>query len=141
MPPSFTKFMKFNKSNTAFLHEIIIIFSPLYILKTTVITSFNQSAELKELKADPMIFPWIYRSRLGKTIHIAFTNSADCPNRFSFDWHPCTSKFLILPNQNNSPFFICKNLFGDCFIISLKKMLKKTIVYCARLQLFWGLLS
>ena len=40
------KFMKHNKSNTAFLHEIVIIFSPIYSSEATyVISSFNRMTE------------------------------------------------------------------------------------------------
>ena len=39
----FAKFMKHNKSNTAFLHEIVIIFSPIVHLCDS---SFNLMTEL-----------------------------------------------------------------------------------------------
>ena len=40
--PYLAKFMKHNKSDTTFLHEIVIIFSPIYLSETTyVISSFN----------------------------------------------------------------------------------------------------
>ena len=36
-----------HKSNTAFLHEVVIIFSPIYLSEATyVISSFNLMAEL-----------------------------------------------------------------------------------------------
>ena len=39
--------MKHNKWNTAFLHEIVIIFSPIYLSETTyVISSFNLMTQL-----------------------------------------------------------------------------------------------
>ena len=42
--------MKHNKSNTAFLHEIVIIFSPIYLSGATyVISSFNLITVLQEL--------------------------------------------------------------------------------------------
>ena len=60
--------MKHNKSNIAFLHEII---------------------------PDAVTIPWVYILPQGKTIFVAFIYNADCPNRFFFDGHPSTSKFLI----------------------------------------------
>ena len=45
--PYLAKFMKHNKSNTAFLHEIVFIFSPIYLSEATyVISSFNLMTEL-----------------------------------------------------------------------------------------------
>ena len=39
--------MKRNKSNTAFLHEIVIIFAPVYLSEATYVTSsFNLMTEL-----------------------------------------------------------------------------------------------
>ena len=39
--------MKHNKSNTAFLHAVVIIFSPIYLSEATdVISSFNLITEL-----------------------------------------------------------------------------------------------
>ena len=50
--------MKHNKSNTAFLHEIVIIFSPIYLSEATyVISSFNLMTELQELIPDAIIIP------------------------------------------------------------------------------------
>ena len=61
--PYLAKFMKHNKSNTAFLHEIVITFSPVYLSETTyVISSFKLRKELLELIPDAIIIPWIYRS-------------------------------------------------------------------------------
>ena len=52
------KFMKHNDSNTAFLHEIVIIFSPIYLSEATyVISSFNLMAELYKLIPDAIIIP------------------------------------------------------------------------------------
>ena len=45
--PHIAKFVKYNKSSTAILHGIIIIFSPCYLPETTyVISSFSLRAEL-----------------------------------------------------------------------------------------------
>ena len=45
--PYLAAFLKHNKSNTAFLHEIVIIFSPIYLSEATyVISSFNLMTEL-----------------------------------------------------------------------------------------------
>ena len=45
--PYLAKFMKHNKSNTAFLCEIVITFSLIHLPEATyVISSFNQMAEL-----------------------------------------------------------------------------------------------
>ena len=45
--PSLAKFMKRNKFNTAFLHEIVITFSSIYLSEATyVISSFNLMTEL-----------------------------------------------------------------------------------------------
>ena len=50
--------MKHNDSNTAFLHEIVIIFSPIYLSEATyVISSFNLMAELYKLIPDAIIIP------------------------------------------------------------------------------------
>ena len=50
------KFVKHNKSNTAFLHKIIIIFSPFYLSEATyVISSFNMRTELQKLIPEAMI--------------------------------------------------------------------------------------
>ena len=44
--PYLSKFMKHNKSNTAFLREIVIIFSPIYLSEETyMISSFSIMAE------------------------------------------------------------------------------------------------
>ena len=57
------KFMKHNKSNMAYLHEIIIIFSPVHLSEATyMISSFNLMAEFKELIANAIIIPLIDRS-------------------------------------------------------------------------------
>ena len=88
------KSIKHNKSNTTFLHEIVI-FPPFYFSETTyVISSFNLRIELQNLVADAIIIPLIYRSPQGKTVNIAFINMADCPKSFSFSEHPSTSKFV-----------------------------------------------
>ena len=61
--PYLAKFMKHIKSNTAFLHEIVIIFSPIYLSEATYgISSFNLMTELQELLPDATIIPQIYRS-------------------------------------------------------------------------------
>ena len=50
--------MKHNKSNTAFLYEIVFIFFPIYLSEATyVISSFNLMAELYELLPDAIIIP------------------------------------------------------------------------------------
>ena len=51
--------MKHNKSNTVFLHEIVIIFSLIYLSEATtyVISSFNLMTELSELIPDAIIIP------------------------------------------------------------------------------------
>ena len=47
--------MKHNKTNTAFLHGIVIIFSPIYLSEATpVISSFNL---MTELIPDAIIIP------------------------------------------------------------------------------------
>ena len=57
------------------MHEIVIIFSAIYLSKATyVISSSNLRTELQKLPPDAMIIPWIYRSTKGKTIYVAFTN-------------------------------------------------------------------
>ena len=43
---------------------------------------------------------------LEKNNNVAFINNADCPNRFSFDAHLYTSKFLSERNKKK------KQLFG-----------------------------
>ena len=48
--------MKHNKSNTVFLHDIVITFSPIYLSDATyVISSLNLMTELKELIPDAII--------------------------------------------------------------------------------------
>ena len=48
-------FIKHNKSNTAFLHDIVIIFSPFYLSETTyVISSFNLMTVYKLQKLIPV---------------------------------------------------------------------------------------
>ena len=95
-----TKFMKHDKSNTAFLHEIVNIFSlisAIYLSEVTyVISSFILMTKLQELIPYATNIPWIYRSPWGKTIYEAFINNADCPKRYSFDGHPSTCKFLVV---------------------------------------------
>ena len=55
--------MKHNKSNTTFVHEIVIIFSPIYSSETTdMISSFNLRTELLKLIPDAIIIPLIYIS-------------------------------------------------------------------------------
>ena len=50
------KFMKHNKLNASFLHEIVNIFSIIYISEATyVVSSLNLMAELKELIPDAII--------------------------------------------------------------------------------------
>ena len=39
--PNLAKFMKHNKANTGFLHELVIIFSPFFYQRPLVISSFN----------------------------------------------------------------------------------------------------
>ena len=57
--PYLAKFMKHNKSNTVFLREIVIIFSPSYLSEATfVISSPNLMTELYELI--PELFIFIY---------------------------------------------------------------------------------
>ena len=47
LSPHSAQFMKHNKTNTAFLHEIVIIFSPIYLAEATpVIRSFKLMTEL-----------------------------------------------------------------------------------------------
>ena len=56
--PYLAKFMKQNKSNTAFLREIVVIFSLIYLSEDTyVISSFNLMTELQELIPDAIIIP------------------------------------------------------------------------------------
>ena len=48
--------MEHNKSNTAFSHKIVIIYSPIYFSEATyVISAFNLMAELQELIPDEII--------------------------------------------------------------------------------------
>ena len=55
--------MKHNKSNTTFLRQVVIIFSPIYLSEAIyVISSFNLISELRELIPDVIIIPRIYRS-------------------------------------------------------------------------------
>ena len=50
--------MKHNKSNAAFLHDIVIAFFPVYLSETTyVISSFTLRTELLELIQDAIIIP------------------------------------------------------------------------------------
>ena len=52
------KFMRHNKSNTAFLRVIVTIFSPIYLSEATyVISSFNLMTELLELIPETIIIP------------------------------------------------------------------------------------
>ena len=61
--PYLAKFMTHNKSNTGFLHEAAIIFSPMHLSEATyMISSFNLITELEELIPDAIIIPWICRS-------------------------------------------------------------------------------
>ena len=60
-----------------------------------MISSFNLMTKLEELIPDVIIIPGICRSPQGKTIYVALINNADCPDKFSVDGHPSTSKFLI----------------------------------------------
>ena len=54
--PYLAKFVKHNKWNTSFLRELVIIFSPIYLLKAIfVISSFNLMTELQELIPDAII--------------------------------------------------------------------------------------
>ena len=56
--PNLGKFMKHNKSNTTFLHEIVITPSPIYLSKVTyVISSFNLTTKLYELIPNAIISP------------------------------------------------------------------------------------
>ena len=60
--PYLAKFMKDKKLNATFVHELVIIFSAIYLSKATfVISSFNLRTELQKLLPDVMIIPWIYR--------------------------------------------------------------------------------
>ena len=50
--PYLATFIKHSKSNTAFLREMVIIFSPFYLLETTyVISSFNLNTNFKKINA------------------------------------------------------------------------------------------
>ena len=52
--------MKHDKSNVAFLHEIVIIFSKIYLSDTEaiyVISSFSLMTGLKEVIPDAIIIP------------------------------------------------------------------------------------
>ena len=50
--------MKHNKSNTALLHEIVIIFSKIYLSEATyVIISLNLMTDLSEIIPDAIIIP------------------------------------------------------------------------------------
>ena len=49
--PCLTKFIKYNKLNTAFLHEIVIIFSPFYLSETSLVIN----SELENLTLNAMI--------------------------------------------------------------------------------------
>ena len=96
------KFMEHNKLYTTFVHEIVIIFSPIYSSEVTyLISSFNLRINWWMLIPDAMTIPWIYRSPYGKTISVAFINNLYCLNRFSFDDHPSTSKFLVKAIHTN----------------------------------------
>ena len=54
--PYLAKFAKHNKWNTSFLRELVIIFSPIYLLEAIfVISSFNLMTELQELIPDAII--------------------------------------------------------------------------------------
>ena len=60
--PYFTKFMKDNKSNTTFLHDIVIIFPKIYLSEATyVISSFSLMTELSEVIPDAIIIPLIFK--------------------------------------------------------------------------------
>ena len=60
--PYLAKFMKDKKLNATLVHELVIIFSAIYLSKATfVISSFNLRTELQKLLPDVMIIPWIYR--------------------------------------------------------------------------------
>ena len=81
---------------------MVIIFSPIYSSEVTyLISSFNLRINWWMLIPDAMTIPWIYRSPYGKTISVAFINNAYCLNRFSFDDHPSTSKFLVKAIHTN----------------------------------------
>ena len=50
--------MKYNKSNTAFWRDTVIVFSPIYSSEATyVISLFNLMTELYELIPDATIIP------------------------------------------------------------------------------------
>ena len=50
--------MKHNKSNTAFLHEIVIIFSAIYLSEATyMISLFNLITDIKAAVPDAIIIP------------------------------------------------------------------------------------
>ena len=56
--PYLAKFMKHKKLNATFVHEIVIIFSEIYLSKATyVISSSNLRTELQKLLPDAMIIP------------------------------------------------------------------------------------
>ena len=56
--PYLAKFIKHNKSNIAFLHEIVIIFSAIYLSEATfMINSFDLMTELQELFPDAINIP------------------------------------------------------------------------------------
>ena len=61
--PYLAKLMKHNKLNATFLHEIVNMFSIIYVSEVTfVISSFNLIAELRELSPDAIIIPRLYKS-------------------------------------------------------------------------------
>ena len=54
--PDLAKFVKYNKWNISFLRELVIIFSPIYLLEAIfVISSFNLMTVLQELIPDAII--------------------------------------------------------------------------------------
>ena len=60
MSPYLTKFVKHNKSNTSFLHEIVIIFSPVCLSEATY--AISPLSLTTELTPDAIIIPKIYIS-------------------------------------------------------------------------------
>ena len=104
------KFMKHNKSNTTFVHEIVIIFSP--IIRDHLCDQLIQFKD-RDIKVNSRCNNYSVNLQitLGKsTIYVAFIYNRDCPNRFSFDGHP-------IPNS-------CSNI--SYMLLDLKRDFKKS---------------
>ena len=117
--PYLAKFMKHNKSNTAFLLEIVIIFFPIYVPEATnVISSFNIMTVITVNSRCNNHSINLYHVR-GK-IYVAFINNADCPNRYYFDGHLSNFKFLVLTSIYKAIVHFCDkfNLKPSIFCIS-----------------------